>query len=68
MTGAMYERLSDWLANLSLVFLASLVLPAFSGQIDIILDLRLLSGIILVLGALLLSLRMASLSERRLWR
>ena len=65
MTGAVYERLSEWLANLSLVFLASLVLPAFSGAIDIIFDVRLLSGIVLALGTLLLSLRTANVSEGR---
>ena len=63
-TVSMYDRLSEWLSNLSLLFLASSVFPSLFGGIDTGIDLELLFGIILSLVCLWISLRLARIAER----
>ena len=64
MTRAVYERLSDWLANLSLVFLASFIIP-FVLDVDSVIQIELLWGSGLTVGALTASLWMARLSSKK---
>ncbi len=65
-TSLMYERLSEWLSNLSLLFIGTLVVPFFFGRkIDLSSLFEVLFGLGLAIGFLWLSLRMARIAERR---
>ena len=62
-TGGMYDRLSEWTSNVSVVFFGSAVLPFFSGGQLIVRSL--VSGGILALFSLWLSLRLMRRAGRR---
>ncbi|MEK7504617.1 MAG: hypothetical protein AAB550_03925 [Patescibacteria group bacterium] len=62
-TNGMYERLSEWSANISVLFFGSAILPIFSnGQLS---PRSLIFGGVLALFSLWLSLRLMRFSERR---
>lgn len=63
-TSAMYDRLSEWLSNLSLLPLATLVFPALFGNIDKISSNDLISGLAASLICLWISLRLARIAEK----
>ncbi|KKQ41914.1 MAG: hypothetical protein US60_C0027G0014 [Microgenomates group bacterium GW2011_GWC1_37_8] len=63
-TPSMYNRLSEWLSNLSLLFLAVLVFPALSSQVDRITIFNLVLGVGLSFVCLWFSLRFSRLSGR----
>ena len=56
---AMYDRLSEWSSNLSLLFLASLVLPIFVGESSVVSTSQFVLGIFFSGLSLWLSLRLA---------
>ena len=61
-TGRMYEKLADWLTNVSVLFLGSVVVPFFSeGQLVVR---SLIGGGILTMFSLWLALRLIRISER----
>ncbi len=64
-TSAMLDRLSEWLSNLSLVSLASIVLPALIGSTQKAIDIDVWFGFLSAVLSLWWSLRLARISERR---
>ncbi len=61
-TGGMYDRLSEWTSNVSVLFLGSAVIPFFSGgQLT---SRSLVFGAGLALFSLWLSLRLTRISGR----
>lgn len=63
-TFTMYDRLSDWLANLSVVFMAVLVVPFFQGDVRLTVG-EVFRGLLLSGAFLWSSLRCARISSGR---
>lgn len=61
-TSGMYERLSEWMGNVSVLFLGSVVVPFFAGGSVLNGD-SVTRGGILTLASLWLSLRFSRMSE-----
>jgi len=61
----MYDRLSEWFSNLSLLLIATLVFPFIFGGVDKATFVELVLGLSLAVISLWLSLRFARISERR---
>lgn len=64
LTGAMYEKLSEWTSNVSVLFLGSIIVPFITNAEKVDVN-SLFWGMILMLFSLWLSLRLTRLSERR---
>ena len=58
----MYDRLSDWIANVSLLFMAMVIIPFFRGNEKVAIG-EFVWGAILTLVSLWLSLRLARQAE-----
>lgn len=64
-SAAVYNRLSEWLANLSLLLLRTVIIPSIIGEAIKISDIIMKAGIFLSATSLWASLRLARVSERR---
>ncbi len=64
-TKNMYDRFSEWLSNLSLLFLASIVLPTVFSENSLALDNGVIIGLALSFVMLWFSLRFARIAERK---
>ena len=62
-TFTMYDRLSEWLANLSLLLLGTIVLPAFF-KVDKLTFNQVISGVSLSILSLWFSLRIARMAGK----
>ncbi len=64
-TGKMYERLSEWTANISVLFVGSSLIPFLSLTKTPFILSDFILGILMIIGSLWLSLRLTRFSERR---
>lgn len=62
-TGQMYERLSEWMGNVSVLFLGTLVVPVFAGTPSVG-GSAVIKGVTMTLACLWLSLRFSRIAER----
>ncbi|MBI5358152.1 hypothetical protein HZB69_00785 [Candidatus Amesbacteria bacterium] len=65
-TNRMFERLSEWSANISILFIGSSLIPYLSLNKSTSVSADFLFGLILATGSLWLSLRLTRISERRM--
>lgn len=64
-TTATHDRFSEWMSNLSLLCLATMVIPQLLSEEKEKVSIEGIIGIILAFATLWLSLRLARISERR---